>query len=243
MAAVAPRTAGRGVRRGRRHPRRRLRRHRVPADDHGADRRAASACPRSGCCWTTAAAGCSSWPPPTRRPGCSSCSSSSTTRARAWTPSRSGTPVVNADLAHAAADGRPSPRAPPASGFRSVHALPLRLRVEVIGALNLFGTDTGALDAGRRAGRPGARRRRDDRAAAGEGDPARRGPHRAAPARAEQPGRHRAGQGRAGPHPRDRTSTPPSSCCAAYARNNNRKLVDLARAVVTEPHTLPGLMR
>jgi transcriptional regulator with GAF, ATPase, and Fis domain len=54
-------------------------------------------------------------------------------------------PVVNADLSRAA-DRWPlfAPRASD-SGFHSVHALPLRLRSEVIGALNLFGTGTGTL--------------------------------------------------------------------------------------------------
>jgi transcriptional regulator with GAF, ATPase, and Fis domain len=54
-------------------------------------------------------------------------------------------PVVNADLSQAA-DRWPlfAPRAAE-SGFRSVHALPLRLRQQVIGALNLFGTGTGTL--------------------------------------------------------------------------------------------------
>jgi GAF domain-containing protein len=50
-------------------------------------------------------------------------------------------PVVNADLT-TAADRWPrfAPRAT-AAGFRSVHAFPLRLRNEVIGALNVFGAD------------------------------------------------------------------------------------------------------
>jgi GAF domain-containing protein len=49
-------------------------------------------------------------------------------------------PVVNADLAHAA-DRWPqfAPRAL-AAGFRSVHAFPMRLRDQAIGALNLFGS-------------------------------------------------------------------------------------------------------
>jgi GAF domain-containing protein len=56
------------------------------------------------------------------------------------------TPVVNADLARA---GHRWPLFAPrasAAGFRSVHALPLRLRDKVIGALNLFGTDAGTLE-------------------------------------------------------------------------------------------------
>ena len=54
-----------------------------------------------------------------------------------------GKPVVNADL-RTAVDRWPrlAPRAV-AAGYRSVHAFPLRLRHQVIGALNLFGTDAG----------------------------------------------------------------------------------------------------
>jgi GAF domain-containing protein len=57
-------------------------------------------------------------------------------------------PVVNADL-RTAKDRWPmfAPRAT-AVGFRSVHALPLRLRAKVIGALNLFGTQAGGLEPG-----------------------------------------------------------------------------------------------
>jgi len=56
---------------------------------------------------------------------------------------RTGQPVVNVDLA-TAADKWPlfAPRAV-AAGYRSVHAFPLRLRDQVIGALNLFGADVG----------------------------------------------------------------------------------------------------
>jgi transcriptional regulator with GAF, ATPase, and Fis domain len=54
-------------------------------------------------------------------------------------------PVVNADLRQAGAHWPLfAPRATQV-GFRSVHAIPLRLRSTVIGALNLFGADTGSL--------------------------------------------------------------------------------------------------
>lgn len=53
---------------------------------------------------------------------------------------RTETPVVNADLGHAESLWPTfAPRAR-AAGFQSVHAFPMRLRDEVIGALNMFGT-------------------------------------------------------------------------------------------------------
>ena len=58
---------------------------------------------------------------------------------------RSGKPVVNQDLA--TVNGR-WPRFAPealAAGFRSVHALPMRLRGTVIGALNLFHVEAGEM--------------------------------------------------------------------------------------------------
>jgi GAF domain-containing protein len=59
---------------------------------------------------------------------------------------RLGASVVNADLTHAQERWPQfTPRAL-AAGFRSVHAFPLRLRHEVIGALNMFGTEEGDLD-------------------------------------------------------------------------------------------------
>ena len=59
---------------------------------------------------------------------------------------RTGAAVVNTDL-HQAGERWPlfAPRAV-AAGFQSVHAFPLRHRQKVIGALNLFGTDTGHLE-------------------------------------------------------------------------------------------------
>ena len=57
-----------------------------------------------------------------------------------------GQPVVNADLQDAD-DRWPrfAPRAA-AAGYRSVHAIPLRLRNEVIGAMGVFGIDVGRLE-------------------------------------------------------------------------------------------------
>jgi GAF domain-containing protein len=56
-----------------------------------------------------------------------------------------GLPVLNQDLA--TVDGRWSRFAPEAlaAGFRTVHALPMRLRGTVIGVLNLFHVDAGEM--------------------------------------------------------------------------------------------------
>jgi transcriptional regulator with GAF, ATPase, and Fis domain len=59
---------------------------------------------------------------------------------------RLAAPVINADLREAAERWPQfAPRAV-AGGFRSVHAFPLRLRHDCIGALNLFGTDVGRME-------------------------------------------------------------------------------------------------
>ncbi len=55
---------------------------------------------------------------------------------------RTGAPVVNADLTTNAAGWPRFAEAAQASGFVAVHALPLRLRESVIGALNLFAADS-----------------------------------------------------------------------------------------------------
>jgi len=59
---------------------------------------------------------------------------------------RTGQPVVNQDLA--TVDGRWPRLAPEALevGFRSVHALPLRVHGKIIGALNLFHAGQGGID-------------------------------------------------------------------------------------------------
>ncbi len=59
---------------------------------------------------------------------------------------RTSEPVVNADLRSASRRWPVFAPQAAARGLRSVHAIPLRLRGQVIGALNLFGADAGALD-------------------------------------------------------------------------------------------------
>ncbi|RZT28024.1 GAF domain-containing protein [Kribbella sp. VKM Ac-2569] len=56
-----------------------------------------------------------------------------------------GQPVVNIDLAEVQARWPRFQAATTAAGYRSVHALPLRLRGQVIGAMNLFCRDRSSL--------------------------------------------------------------------------------------------------
>ncbi len=57
-----------------------------------------------------------------------------------------GRPIAVADLATAASRWPRFAAQAVKIGFASVHALPMRLRTDVIGALNLFGNQPGALD-------------------------------------------------------------------------------------------------
>jgi GAF domain-containing protein len=59
---------------------------------------------------------------------------------------RLGVPVVNADLREASDRWPRFAQRAVAEGYRSVHAFPLRLRGERIGALNLFSVDVGSLN-------------------------------------------------------------------------------------------------
>ncbi len=93
---------------------------------------------------------------------------------------RSGAPIVNLKLEDV--DSRWPRFSPHAreSGFRSVHALPMRLRGQTIGALNMFRVDEGPMPRARRGGGPGAGRRGHHRHPAAPRRPGRPDPERAA---------------------------------------------------------------
>ena len=99
---------------------------------------------RPDSCWRTRVATSACWPRP---PTSSESWSSSRCRRRkvlASTATARACPSSDRDLAHT--NGRWPSFAPVAleAGYRSVHALPVSLRQHVIGALNLFRSDTGA---------------------------------------------------------------------------------------------------
>jgi GAF domain-containing protein len=153
-----------------------------------------------------------------------------------------GIPVVNADLREAA--DRWPVFAPHAAelGFRSVHAIPLRLRSQVIGALNLFGTDTGNLDPD------------DVRMVQALADVATIGLlqeqtiHRAEVLTEQLQGAlnsriviEQAKGALARTHDIDVDRA--FDLLRRYARNHNHKLVELARTVLTDPAAVPELTR
>jgi GAF domain-containing protein len=61
---------------------------------------------------------------------------------------RSGSPVVEPDLAAAGRRGPRVARRAADAGFASVHAVPMRLQDNVLGSLGLFGSSPGELDEG-----------------------------------------------------------------------------------------------
>jgi hypothetical protein len=106
---------------------------------------------------------------------------------------RTGQPVTAADLTKSPQRWPRFAAAAVRAGFRGVEARPMRLRDQVIGALNLFCDRAGPARSRGLAHRAGSRRCRHDRAAAGAERAPKRDRRRAAPGRAEEPGRHRAG--------------------------------------------------
>jgi transcriptional regulator with GAF, ATPase, and Fis domain len=153
-----------------------------------------------------------------------------------------GAPVVNADL-RSAHDRWPTfaPRAA-AGGFRSVHALPLRLRSTVIGALNLFGSDVRVLEAADVA----IVQSLADVATIGllQQHAIRRGEILTEQLQHALNSRVVIEQAKgvlARVHGVDVDAA--FELLRSYARSHNRKLVDLARLVVTEPRQVPDLTK
>jgi GAF domain-containing protein len=149
-------------------------------------------------------------------------------------------PVVNADLR--TAGNRWPAFAPQATaiGFRSVHAFPLRLRAKVIGALNLFSTQTGGLEPG------------DVKIVQALADVATIGllqertihhgevlTEQLQHALTSRVVIEQAKGALA--RTRDVDVDRAFDLLRRYARNHNLKLIDIARAVVTDPASIPGL--
>ena len=149
-------------------------------------------------------------------------------------------PVLNADLREAG-DQWPlfAPRAAQV-GFRSVHAIPLRLRSTVIGALNLFGTGSGGLGPG------------EVRVVQALADVAtigllqERAIHRGEILTEQLQGALNSRvliEQSKGALARTHGVTVDEAYerMRRYARNHNRKLKDIAQAVLTDPDSLPEL--
>jgi GAF domain-containing protein len=155
---------------------------------------------------------------------------------------RTAQPVVNADL-RTAADRWPrfAPRAT-ADGFRSVHAFPLRLRTEVIGALNVFGDDVGSVlhDADVQIVQALA-----DIAAIGllQERAIRRGEVLTEQLQGALNTRVVIEQAKGAVAQARGTSVDEAfTTIRSYARSNNRRLSDVARAIVTDPTSMAALI-
>lgn len=99
----------------------------------------------SGCCSPTLAARCTSWPLRPSASHTSRPSRPSANKARATPCYLDGQPVNVPDLAAAAARWPDFAAVAAKAGVASVHAVPMRLRDAVVGALNLFGATPGSL--------------------------------------------------------------------------------------------------
>ena len=146
---------------------------------------------------------------------------------------RSGAPVTETDLTGSSRWPEFASRALEA-GVVSVHAFPMRLRDQVIGALNVFGEESRPLDADESRvvqaladlATIAILQERNIRAG--------RGPDRAAAVRAEQQDRDRAGEGRRGPIARVSVEEA-FALMRSHARERRIRLTDLALAIVETP--------
>jgi GAF domain-containing protein len=153
---------------------------------------------------------------------------------------RLAAPVVNADLRDASERWPQfAPRAV-AAGFRSVHAFPMRLRQDVIGALNLFGTDVGRMEPG------------DVRTVQALADVAtigllqeravRRGEVLTEQLQGALNSRVIIEQAKGAiAQMRNCSVDEAFNLLRGHCRNHNLRLSDVARAVVTDPRPIPGL--
>ena len=128
-----------------------------------------------------------------------------------------------------------------ATGFLSVHAFPLRLRQEVIGALNLFGTHAGQIPT------------EDVRIVQALADVAtigllqeravRRGEILTEQLQGALNSRVIIEQAKGAIAQRHAVTVDAAfALMRTYARNNNLRLVELARAIVTDPTSAPDLL-
>ena len=145
-----------------------------------------------------------------------------------------------ADLARPTSAG-PGSAARARGRIAAVHAFPMRLRDQVIGGLNVFQIERRDLDDGDVRGSPGTGRPRHHLADPGAGGRPGGRAHRAAPGRAQQPDRDRAGQGRRGTDLRHRRGRGVRDAAQSRA-DSRRRLTDVAHEVVTSPEG-PLLLR